>query len=316
MPAPEIPLDPSLRADAAVARILLAHRQVMEQHEPGVLRGTDPEDLHDFRVAIRSSRSILNQTRGAFPARPTLRFRNGLAWLAAATGAARDLDVFLGKLPGFRALLPDPAAEALAPLQDFLEVRSRLAHARLAQTLTGKRYHDFKEAYDRFLRERAEANGRLPNREGPVVDLAARAIRRRYRKFRKEARLAGSAATAVTLHELRKVGKKLRYLVEAFQPLCAEDESRAVVKTLKSLQNMLGGVVDLAVQRRLLRHWAHEIVGQGANGAKTLGAIQALNLALAQAELRERGALEGHLRVCRDAELRERLKRLFGQRGR
>lgn len=313
MPTPVVSLDPELRADAAIARVLLAHRHVMAEHEAGVLKGTDPEDLHDFRVAIRSSRSILNQTRGAFPMRPTLRVRSNLAWLAAATGAARDLDVFLGKLPGYRDRLPGPLAEALGALCDFLEARSGMAYAGLVQTLGTTRYQAFKEFYDRFLRTRAQAEGRPRVGSGPVVALAARALRKRYRRLRREGRwLEAPAAPAEALHELRKTGKKLRYLIEAFRPLCADHEGRAALKGLKTLQDLLGEVVDLAVQRRLLRQWARAIGGRGAGSLDTLAAMQALDVLLEESELEARSALRGHLDLCTGAELRMRMKHLFG----
>lgn len=313
MLAPAITLDPELPADAAIARILLSYFSVMDRHEAGVLDASDPEHLHDFRVAIRSSRSILNQTRGVFPVRPTLRFRNNLAWLAAATGETRDLDVFVGRLPEYQALLPDSAAAALDPLRRFLEQQRELARSRLAKTLTSKRYHAFKVAYERFLSARAQVNGGPARREGAVVDLVAKSIRRRYRKLRKEGEQAGGAAQAENLHELRKTGKKLRYLIEAFKSLCVEDEARVVVKGLKALQDLLGEVVDLGVQRRLLRQWARAMVRSDAEVSNTLMAMQALDVSLAQAELETRRTFHGHIGTYGNREMRNRMKRLVVQ---
>ncbi|MGH8511276.1 MAG: CHAD domain-containing protein, partial [Gammaproteobacteria bacterium] len=114
------PLEPQMRADLAVAQVLGAHYTIMNRHERGLLEGADSEALHDFRVAIRTSRSILNQTRGVFPERPYQRFRSVLAWLAGCTGAARDLDVFLEKMPVFHHMIPAALNEGLAPLEDVL----------------------------------------------------------------------------------------------------------------------------------------------------------------------------------------------------
>ena len=59
---------------------------------------------------------------------------------------------------------------------------------------------------------------------------------------------------AEDLHELRKVGKELRYLLEFFvEPLPAPRSTKPFIKTLKGLQDQLGRFQDHEVQANALR---------------------------------------------------------------
>lgn len=54
------------------------------------------------------------------------------------------------------------------------------------------------------------------------------------------------------LHQLRKDGKELRYLLEAFSDLYGQRLVAPLVGDLKNLQNTLGIVCDLDVQREMI----------------------------------------------------------------
>ena len=307
------PLDPQMRADLAVAQVLGAHCTIMNRHERGLLEGADSEALHDFRVAIRTSRSILNQTRGVFPERPYQRFRSVLAWLAGCTGAARDLDVFLDKLPEYRRRIPGILARGLAPLKAVLHEAQKIEQERLARTCAARRYVGFKRAYGAFLDDRAAHACRTPRGNEPIVALATRVIRKGYRKALDGGRHAGEGATGATLHELRKSGKKLRYLIESFRELYPDEEVRDMLKLLKELQDVLGRLVDLNVQRRLLREWLPRAEAARGLPPAALMAAQTLDVLLLQDELKARGSFTEHVASFASRETRERFERLFGE---
>ncbi len=307
------PLDPEMRADLAVAQVLGAHHTIMNRHERGLLKATDSEALHDFRVAIRTSRSILNQTRGVFPERAYQRFRSVLAWLAGCTGEARDLDVFLEKMPEFRHMIPAALHEGLAPLEAVLHEAQKIEQERLARTCAAQRYVGFKRAYGAFLDERATHACRTPRGNEPIVALASRVIRKRYRKALAGGRHAGEGATGATLHELRKSGKKLRYLIESFRELYPDEEVHDVLKLLKGLQDVLGRLVDLNVQRRLLREWLPRTDTARGLPSAALMATQALDVLLLQDELKTRESFTERFASFANRETRERFERLFGK---
>ena len=64
---------------------------------------------------------------------------------------------------------------------------------------------------------------------------------------------------AEDLHELRKVGKELRYLLEFFASLYPAEVVKPFVKSLKGLQDQLGRFQDREVQANALRELAPEV---------------------------------------------------------
>jgi CHAD domain-containing protein len=89
------------------------------------------------------------------------------------------------------------------------------------------------------------------------------------------------------LHDLRKRGKELRYLLEFFARLFPAPTVDPLIKTLKSLQDTLGCFHDREVQAEMLCSLGDEIAIQ-ANGPAALMAMGVLieRLQAQQAEAR------------------------------
>jgi CHAD domain-containing protein len=68
------------------------------------------------------------------------------------------------------------------------------------------------------------------------------------------------ASPAKALHDLRKSCKKLRYLMEFFQSLYAEEHIKQLIKNLKGLQEVLGDFQDYAVQEENLKLFSEEMM--------------------------------------------------------
>ena len=67
------------------------------------LADADLEFLHDFRVAIRRTRSVLREMRGVFAPDDLERVRASFKWLQDQTSATRDLDVYLREFEELRS---------------------------------------------------------------------------------------------------------------------------------------------------------------------------------------------------------------------
>ncbi|NJN82995.1 MAG: CHAD domain-containing protein [Caldilineaceae bacterium] len=102
----DVLLRPEMTADSALKTILLELLVTMEQNEPGLIADLDSEFLHDFRVAVRRTRSALSQVRGVLPSEIEQHFRGEFGWLGEMTGPTRDLDVYLLQFEEYRADLP------------------------------------------------------------------------------------------------------------------------------------------------------------------------------------------------------------------
>ena len=261
-------LDPDARTDRAVKRILAALWEMMQANEAGLRANLDPEFLHDFRVAVRRTRSCLGQVRGVFDEAEMRRFAGEFAWLGRLTGPPRDLDVHLLSLRGHRAELPASARGDLSPLADHLEHRRQAAHAQQVEGLDSPRYRRLKRQWRRLLETDADGGG--ANAARPIREVAVERIERAFARVRKRGRGLSAETPAEAVHELRIACKKLRYLLEFFRSLFAADRANAFIRSLKRLQDDLGDYNDLEVQQNELQDTARELLAAGGADASTL----------------------------------------------
>jgi CHAD domain-containing protein len=309
---PKVALDPAMVGTAAVARVLGAYFRTLDANEGGVVADLDIEFLHDFRVATRSSRSVLNRLREVFPEREHEKARSDLAWLGKITGPKRDLDVFLGDLDEHTARLPSPWRPRLDPLRAYLGRQRRVEHGRLVEGLTSERYRGFKRDYPAWLARAATRRVRNGPGAGRAVDLASRAIWRAYHALLSQGFAVLEDTPVEALHEVRKTGKKLRYLLEAFQALYRPDAVRQVVGELKHLQDCLGAIVDRDVQRRLLRHFGGALALEDQVPDETGVAMKMLEAVLWEEEQAHRATFDASWERFARPRTRRLFRALFG----
>ena len=256
---PTAELHPELPAGEAVRRILLTLLEMMQHNIEGVRAATDTEFLHDFRIAVRRTRSLLGLLKGVFPPPVLERFRPDFKWLGEITGPMRDLDVYLLKLPAYRELLPGEMQQDLQPLQAYLEQRSVAAQRELVRQLRSARLRKLIEDWWLFLAADFDPADWPAEAALPAGEVARRRTWKAYRKLLRDGQSITPASPAAALHKLRIDCKKFRYLVEFFQPLYPPGELRGIIKALKALQDNLGEFQDLEVQAEALQRFAREM---------------------------------------------------------
>ncbi|MGH3736593.1 MAG: CHAD domain-containing protein [Micromonosporaceae bacterium] len=253
-------------AGDACARLFGSLADAIDSQLPGTLGDRDIEFLHQLRVAVRRTRSGLKAFRGVYPAPELARFATGFGWLQQATGAARDLDVqVFGYDAELAHLSGDPAA-ALEPLHELLIHKRETAHWTLRKALTSTRYGELLRRWRRFLAHPADG----PEAATPVREVADQRIRRAYRRVVKPARRITGESPAEALHDVRKRAKELRYLLEFFAGLYPKSEITRQIRSLKKLQDNLGGFQDAQVQAAHLAEWGEELSLAGAEEATML----------------------------------------------
>jgi CHAD domain-containing protein len=244
-------LDPAAPASVAAAIVFDRLLEIIDDNLPGTLEDVDSEFLHDLRVAVRRSRSLQRQFKTVFP-EPLQHHRDEFKRLQAITGDLRDLDVYLLDFPALRASLPAQMQADLDPLRSLLETRRARALAATRRGLKAKRTSDELAAWKAYV-------GALEPSEETVTELASRRIDSVYRKMVKMGRAIDDDSPAEDLHELRKVGKELRYLLEFFTSLYPAEVVKPFIKTLKGLQDQLGRFQDREVQATWLRDLAPDV---------------------------------------------------------
>jgi CHAD domain-containing protein/phage tail protein X len=259
-------------AGAAAEAVLARTHAIVEANLPGTLADVDSEFLHDLRVAVRRARSLLRQLKAEFPELPLEHAREELKRIQQLTGEMRDLDVQLLDFHDYED------REALAPLHDVLVAHRARALTAMKRALTSKRTTAALQAW---------ADLRALPDTPPIELVAGERIGKVYRRM---VRMGGEIADDSpheALHDLRKVGKELRYLLEFFGGLFDPDEVKPMIKALKALQDVLGRFQDFEVQADTLRGLTAD-VGARPGGAEGLLAMGALIDRLAREQHRAR----------------------------
>ncbi|HLY47792.1 MAG TPA: CHAD domain-containing protein [Solirubrobacteraceae bacterium] len=286
--ASDVRLEPQQRADLAAAAILTRLTAAIEANLPGTLADIDTEFLHDLRVAVRRTRSLQRELRGVFPQPELARFRAEFRWLQEITGPTRDLDVYLLEFDSFAGSLAAGRQSDLQELRVLLGERRSRAHARMVRALRSRRTQTLLTDWKRLVETlpgRSEDD--RPDAARPIAELAAQRIGKVYRHMVRMGTRIDDQSPPAALHDLRKRGKELRYLLEFFAPLFPEATTQPMIKALKSLQDVLGRFQDREIQAQMLCSLGDEIAQQD-GGAVALMAMGVLveRLEAQQAEAR------------------------------
>ena len=256
--APTAP--PALPADAPPSRVL-GHalseqaRRILS-HDPGTRLGSDPEDLHQMRVATRRLRAFLKVGEPLLEPSWSRPLREELAWLGRVLGPARDLDVLVEHfIAELEALAADGgSAQGVLPA---LEAERASARGAVVEALSSDRYL--------ALLDRLEHvdSPELSGHETPLAELWQRAWKRARKAL---SRLDGSSSDG-TIHRARIRLKRSRYAAELADGELGKRGTRFGVAAAK-LQDVLGVHQDAAVAEERLRVFAAS--GQGGVGVGLL----------------------------------------------
>ncbi len=308
-------LDADMAATPATQYILGELLSTLEANEAGTRADLDSEFLHDFRVAVRRTRSALSQIKGVFDPTRIAHFRLEFAWLGQVTGPTRDMDVYLLKFDAYRRSLPAAVGADLEPLHGFLRAHQKTEHRRLIAALDSPRYQALLEQWRAFLQAPPLPRvDEAPHARRPVAELASERIWRMYRRVLREGRAIDSGSPAEALHELRKTCKKLRYLMEFFTSLYPPEAIKRLIKALKGLQENLGDFQDLEVQVQNLKTFGEQMVAEGNAPPQTLIAMGMLVADLSARQQRARDEFENRFAAFTQADNRGLFKALFADR--
>jgi CHAD domain-containing protein len=229
---------PRRRAPAVehVRAYLRAQLAEIERTDPLIRTRDDSDAVHDFRVAVRRTRSALKSAKALFDEEWVRSLRGELQWIAGQLGDARDLDVLLGRLQ-------DEAGRDAAPVLKLLKTERRRGWKR-ARTALGN---------DRYLRllDRLSVAVEAPPVRSSELDLGETA-RGEFRKLRRAMRKVGPKAGVEELHRARIQAKRARYAAELAQPLFGKRAHR-FVKAAKRFQDVVGAHQDAVVAGERIR---------------------------------------------------------------
>lgn len=267
----KVSLDPTSVAETAWRDVLSVLATAMSDNLEGTRADTDSEFLHDFRVAVRRTRSVLQEGRGVLSDDARDHWRQEFKWLGDVTTPTRDADVHLLDFPALMATLAPERAADLEPLHQLLLDHQRTSQLQLVADLASPRYTALVSGWESFLGAAWPNAG--PEAILPAQSVAAARLATAWKRVVRDGRRIDDASPAEALHDLRKDAKRLRYLLECFGSLFDAADVGVVVKALKSLQDCLGEFQDTEVQAMSLAGFGDELISRGDATAVTLLAM-------------------------------------------
>lgn len=231
---------------------------------PGLLDDVDTEFLHDFRVAVRQTRSTLKLGRAALPEVMRTRWESEFRWLGDLTTPVRDLDVYELDLPTMEGWLMAADAADLEPFSRFLRRRRTSERRALVRGLRSARFRRLVVEWEEQLTRLAETPEGTDGEHLSAGRLADRSLSVAYRRVLRGGAAISDDSPAEDLHRLRRRCKELRYALEVFAPVVAMGPRKRAVAQLKGLQDVLGRFQDAEVHCQALRGFAGEMMVEGA----------------------------------------------------
>ncbi len=277
----DLTLAPSTESCIAIAKALFGEQQRAVKNSLWIRDHPDPEFLHDLRVAMRRSASLL-AVLGPFLAPLDVSWLlTELKKFIGLTSPVRDLEN-LGKL--FRtAALSDSGGTAIGLLRSQISKDVEAAYGQLAQLIPSPRFEHLTASWARLARNAlalslsiptsGTATGRSSGQVEPMLSPQTRVavsapvvLERSAASLLKKTRKARASMSPESLHTLRKQAKTLRYLLEFYESILEPASARQCIAGVKKLQDSLGQHQDSYVQSQLLEklcsdygHSRHEL---------------------------------------------------------
>lgn len=226
-------------AKTALREIIARTSATFDVSLSNVMTSDDPEGPHQARVALRQLRVVLSGFAPLIDKRV----------LTAQKAEARHLFRLIGRLRD-----ADVIAEAMTDPSDRDSYAAELARLRseVRAELTASNAPDFGHRLRRIFEGkswRGRSSKAKALQKGPVIWIAFRALDLAW------ADCTGYGPSVVDLpladrHALRKSLKTMRYLTELFADLWPSKQRSAFLGRLKTLQEALGRINDIALLQR------------------------------------------------------------------
>ena len=225
----------------SAAEFLARHLAGLDAEIPGLLmrvgRQSDPEAIHDLRVAIRRLRTLLRLARPIYGRHHTDLIRGIYTEVGRSSGALRDEEVFLELLEKHGEHVDPVLSKELEEFCKQRRLRERELRGAVLKTLETDDVSSARTLLGALLA--------LPVRPKKDRDLA---------KFGRAAVIDALSAVdeyrdaeshdSKGLHELRIAYKRLRYTLEFFGPVLPPDLTAAKDPAVR-FQKRLGDIHDL-----------------------------------------------------------------------
>jgi CHAD domain-containing protein len=209
-------------------------------HDPGTRLGTEPESLHQLRVATRRLRAVLRTARPILLPTWVTTLEQELTWLSELLGPARDLDVQIAHFTEESAALNARDRTLLTQFIAHLRTQREAVQQMVVSELTSARYVEL----IRRLHQAAQAPSVM---ESPLT--VRQLATREFKKLRKAIHRLVPSPSDTALHTIRIKTKRARYAAELARSSVGKPAGR-FIKSARAVQDLLGLHQD-AIQAEL-----------------------------------------------------------------
>lgn len=301
-------LSPAELAEAAVCKMAKRMLLSARRFEQGLIDDIDTEFVHQYRVNIRKTRSLISLFKKTLATERYEQLKNELKTLGSRTNDLRDLDVFLLDEAAYREMLPENLQAGLTPIFSRIKRRRTMAWKKTVAALQSTDYQN--EVGLLFELLDAEPDWSSKQAQLPIKQLVCKKVLAQYRKICTAGALIDGRTADEAVHDLRIECKKLRYLLELFTELFSRKKIKRLIRHLKGLQNNLGQFNDYSVQQEFLHG-----VGRSSRtiSAEQLASINGLIAVLYNKQLNERSQVEENIAKFIAPNVAEEFRQLFAQ---
>jgi CHAD domain-containing protein len=234
------------------SEVITRNITVLQKCMGGARRQNTIEVIHDLRVASRRARVALDVFRQILPAKKNRGWEKEIKGLTKAFGDARDLDVQLAFLQTF---FNQNGELQNRPGRRRLTLRISQRRKRLENDLMNKLDDVAKKSFLQDildeLRGKALDNHQVFTPPSPLFELSFNTLNKRLDEFLFYEVYLPFPDRIKELHLMRIASKRLRYTLEIFAPLYA-DEMNKILEVMRDVQTGLGEIRDCDVWLKYL----------------------------------------------------------------
>jgi CHAD domain-containing protein len=235
----------SLVAPAGAAELVAMQLDAVE-HATRALDRSDPETLHDFRVAVRRLRSALRAYQRPLGLASSKRVRRTLRNVAHSTNSNRDADVHIAWITAQEQELDPAERHGAVWVCEQLETKKQEADTVLADSLASDLDDALRQIRRHLPTRKAshDTGGDGPHLRPSLADVTTTAVRALAEELATRLEAVTSPEHQTAMHQARIAGKHLRYLIAPFADDRTFPKAAALVEQLKTLQDTLGDLHD------------------------------------------------------------------------
>jgi len=248
---------PGMSGSQASRIILVGLYERLSATGDQILSKTSSEALHDYRVVVRKTRTLLNQLDGVLPEPGLSEFRQAFSGVMKKTSYLRDLEGCCSEILRYKNRSGSDVGSVLDPLLIDINRQEKVERRKVLKYLGSIAYSKLMSDWSIYLQQTlAELDsGDQPLKRAclPMQTVANEAVSKSYLKIVRLAAGCNNSMSIAVLHKLRKSYKKLRYLLEIFTEIFPVKERKQIMRELKTLQGKLGLLQDTEVQLDILK---------------------------------------------------------------